>query len=245
MAKSQISNLKSLISKFEGFPAGELRFTSVPDLFFAELLPAIDNLAELKITLHVIWARQRGGRQMLTQAELAADETLARGLAALGDDPEQALAEGLAQAVARGSLLRATVESEAGPQEVYALNSEGGRRTLKRIQSGEVGAVGATVVDRPSVEPRPNIFELYEDNIGLLSPILADELRDAEETYPADWIEDAFRIAVADNVRKWRYILAILERWATEGRDDGTRQRDTETKRRWYTDEEFEQFFEH
>ena len=182
---------------------------------------------------------------MLTEAELAADETLARGLAALGDDPEQALSEGLARAVARGSLLRATVESEAGPQEVYALNSEGGRRTLERIQSGEVGAVGATVVDRPSVEPRPNIFELYEDNIGLLSPILADELRDAEETYPADWIEDAFRIAVADNVRKWRYILAILERWATEGRDDGTRKRDTEARRRWYTDEEYEQFFEH
>ena len=62
-----------------------------------------------------------------------------------------------------------------------------------------------------------------------------------------DVIDDVptFRIAVADNVRKWRYILAILERWATEGRDDGTRQRDTETKRRWYTDEEFEQFFEH
>jgi len=79
----------------------------------------------------------------------------------------------------------------------------------------------------------------------LLSPILADELRDAEESYPASWIEDAFRIAVAQNVRKWRYIQAILERWSTEGREDGTSRRDTETKRRWYTDEEFEQFFKH
>jgi DNA replication protein len=151
----------------------------------------------------------------------------------------------LARAVTRGSLLHASIESEAGPQDVYALNSEGGRRALARIQSGEVGAVGAAVVDRPSVEPRPNIFELYEDNIGLLSPILADELRDAEATYPADWIEDAFRIAVANNVRKWRYIQAILESWATKGRDDGTSRGDTETKRRWYTDEEFELFFEH
>jgi len=231
--------------KFEGFPAGELRFTSVPDLFFAELLPAIDNLSELKVTLHVIWLRQREGKQVVTRAELAADETLARGLGALGNDPELALVEGLAQAVARGSLLHARIEGETGDQDVYLLNSEGGRQTLARIQSGEVGTVGAVAVDRPSAEPRPNIFQLYEDNIGLLSPILADELRDAEESYPASWIEDAFRIAVAQNVRKWRYIQAILERWSTEGREDGTSRRDTETKRRWYTDEEFEQFFKH
>ena len=231
--------------KFEGFPAGELRFTSVPDLFFAELLPAIDDMAELKVTLHVIWLRQRGGKQVVTGAEMAADETLARGLRALGDDPESALADGLARAVARGSLLRAEIEGEDGQQDVYALNSEGGRQALARIQSGEMGTVGAVIVDRPSVEPRPNIFELYEDNIGLLSPILADELRDAEATYPADWIEDAFRIAVANNVRKWRYIQAILERWASKGKDDGTRGQDIEAKRRWYTDEEFEQFFEH
>jgi DnaD/phage-associated family protein len=129
---------------------------------------------------------------------------------------------------------------------VYLLNSEGGRQALARIQSGEMGAVGAKVVDRPSIEPRPNIFELYEDNIGLLSPILADELRDAEVTYPADWIEEAFRIAVTNNVRKWRYIQAILERWATKGRgDDEISRRDTEARRRWYTDEEFEIFFEH
>lgn len=234
------------IAKFEGFPGGELRFSSVPDLFFAELLPAMDDLAELKITLHAVWVRQREGRQVITQAELAADETLMRGLAAVSDDPEQALVDGLARAVTRGSLLQATIESEIGPQDVYVLNSQGGRQALVRIQSGQVGAAGAKVVDRPPVEPRPNIFELYEDNIGLLSPILADQLRDAEASYPADWVEEAFRIAVTNNVRKWRYIQAILERWASKGRgDDEIGGRDTEAKRRWYTDEEFEIFFEH
>ena len=147
--------------------------------------------------------------------------------------------------MARGSLLRVRIESEAGHQDVYLLNSEGGRKTLARIQSGEVGEVGTVVVDRPSLEPRPNIYQLYEDNIGLLSPILADELHDAEESYPASWIEDAFRIAVTRNARNWRFIRAILERWATEGKEDGTNRRDTEAKRRWYTDEEFEQFFKH
>src|SRR6266702_3044024 len=35
---------------------------------------------------------------------------------------------------------------------------------------------------------RPNIFVLYEQNIGLLLPLLADELKDAADQYPADWI---------------------------------------------------------
>jgi DnaD/phage-associated family protein len=65
---------------------------------------------------------------------------------------------------------------------------------------------------------RPNIFVLYEQNIGLLSPLLADELKDAADQYPAEWIEAAFREAVQHNKRKWSYIRAILRRWETEGR---------------------------
>src|SRR5438105_5231436 len=65
---------------------------------------------------------------------------------------------------------------------------------------------------------RPNIFVLYEQNIGLLSPLLADQLKDAADQYPPEWIEAAFREAVQYNKRKWSYISAILRRWETEGR---------------------------
>jgi DNA replication protein len=65
---------------------------------------------------------------------------------------------------------------------------------------------------------RPNIFVLYEQNIGLLSPLIADELKDAADRYPEEWIEAAFREAVQNNKRKWKYISAILRRWETEGR---------------------------
>ncbi|MFL5629178.1 MAG: DnaD domain-containing protein [Ktedonobacteraceae bacterium] len=65
---------------------------------------------------------------------------------------------------------------------------------------------------------RPNIFKLYEDNIGLLTPLVADHLRDAADHYPEEWIEAAFREAVQHNIRKWSYISAILRNWETEGR---------------------------
>jgi DNA replication protein len=65
---------------------------------------------------------------------------------------------------------------------------------------------------------RPNIFVLYEQNIGLLSPLIADELKDAADHYPPEWVEAAFREAVQHNKRNWSYISAILRRWETEGR---------------------------
>lgn len=65
---------------------------------------------------------------------------------------------------------------------------------------------------------RPNIFVLYEQNIGLLTPMIAHQLEDAADRYPADWIEAAFSEAVQRNKRNWKYISAILQRWETEGR---------------------------
>jgi DnaD/phage-associated family protein len=73
----------------------------------------------------------------------------------------------------------------------------------------------------PAPDDRPNIFVLYEENIGMLSPILAEELKEAEELYPGGWLESAFHIAVTENKRSWRYIAGILRRWAAEGKDEG------------------------
>jgi DNA replication protein len=65
---------------------------------------------------------------------------------------------------------------------------------------------------------RPNIFRLYEQNIGIITPLIADHLRDAADLYPMEWIERAFREALQHNIRKWSYISAILRNWETEGK---------------------------
>lgn len=225
------------MEQFKGFPAGELRFTSVPDLFFARLLPHIDNLVELKVTLHFFWVHYRQTRHVIAKNELLTDETLVHSLSLFGDDVEQTVTEGLNRAVARGTLLHVQIEEDSGPHDLYFLNSERGRQAYAKIQAGELGVVATSGLEVAPPQKRPNIFELYEDNIGLISPILADELKDAEATYPPEWIEDAFKIAVENNVRKWSYIRAVLERMATEGRDDKKEKLDTGGKT-WYTEEE-------
>jgi DNA replication protein len=222
------------MEKFSGFPAGELRFTSVPDLFFARVLPQIDSLVELKVTLHFMWVHYRQTRQAISYNELLTDETLMQSLALIDENVELALGQGLTRAVERGTLLHMQIDDNNGPQDLYLLNSERGRQALDKFKAGEVGVVATSGAEIAAPGKRSNIFELYEDNIGLISPILADELKDAEATYPPQWIADAFKIAVENNVRRWSYIRAILERMATTGRDDAGQDDD----KAWYSDEE-------
>lgn len=53
-------------------------------------------------------------------------------------------------------------------------------------------------------------FKIYEQEIGGLTPMIADAIKDAEKTYPLDWIPEAIAIAVQKNIRNWKYVEAIL-----------------------------------
>jgi len=61
------------------------------------------------------------------------------------------------------------------------------------------------------------ISSLYEDNIGRLTPTIAERLKDIVKEYPAGWFEEALKEAVGLEHRNLKYIEAILERWKKEG----------------------------
>ena len=211
---------------FSGFPAGEVRLVDLPETVFTDLIPIVDDLAELKVTLHVLWrlSRQDGAARGLRFGDLASDRIL---LAGLGETPVENLRSALQRAVDRGSLIRAR-PPEGGPDEqLYFANTPRGRAGADSIARGEEPQVIMT-------SDRPNIFSLYEQNIGLLTPLIAEELREAGETYPSAWIEEAFREAVSLNKRSWRYIHAILERWRTEGKGEEPINRSEAAERRRY-----------
>ncbi|NCC35610.1 MAG: DnaD domain protein, partial [Chloroflexia bacterium] len=83
----------------------------------------------------------------------------------------------------------------------------------------------------------------YEQNIGLVTPMLIDELREAEERYPREWIEEAMREAVRSNARSWRYIRKVLERWAANGRQDAADRAERPIDIEKYTSGEFDGLF--
>lgn len=236
---------------FAGFPSGKNPYVPVPEVFFTVLLPEIEDMAELKVTLHLFWllAQKKGEPRCVSDRELLSDVVLLRSLKRKGDPRpvEERLRHGLELAVARGSILSIYLKllsDESDQEEIigwYFFNTSRSRKVVQELQGSEVVPVSLLRInaEQDEQEPatvarakkgressshiqvqieRPNIFVLYEQNIGLLSPLLADELRDAADHYPPEWIEAAFREAVQYNKRKWSYIRAILQRWETEGK---------------------------
>jgi DNA replication protein len=212
------------MKQFTGFPA-KMKFTAIPNSFFSTLLPQISDIAELKTTLHIFWAlyQKRGYPRFTTYKELLASKSLMDSLAGTSP-PDKTLRHALEMATKRGTILHIVLDRDGTPEDVYFLNTESDKQTLAKIQNGELALSGLKTKEQPytHTEAPPDIFTLYEQNIGMLTPLIADELREAAKLYPETWIKDAINEAIALNKRNWRYIERILERWSTEGKSDGT-----------------------
>jgi len=224
---------------FTGFPA-KMQFTPLPNFFFSNLLPQISDITELKTSLHILGAlyRKRGYPRFLTYKELLNNTSLMSSLGEASKPPKEALRQALEMATKRGTILHIVLDRDGVPEDIYFLNTESNRQVVAKIQNGELSLTGLKAEGRTAVESKPeatpaeelsDIFTLYEQNIGMLTPMIAEELREAEKLYPETWIRDAIKEAVNQNKRKWSYISAILERWSAEGRSNGTYRRDSKT----------------
>jgi DnaD/phage-associated family protein len=224
---------------FPGFLEEITSTIRIPEQFFQHVLLNIDNLGELKLTMYIFWRLEHmeGPLHYLRFTDLLKDSQLVQ---SMGKDPDKARAAlevALRKTIKRRTLLQADITNEEGQEKIICLNSPKGRAVMDAIQRGEWQATDHLHLPIEIYSEHPNIFQLYEANIGPLTPMIADALRDAEKTYQASWVEDAFRIAVERNKRNWHYIEAILHRWQEGGRDDRKDQqnrRDTEEARRRY-----------
>lgn len=70
-------------------------------------------------------------------------------------------------------------------------------------------------------EADPDLAEVstaYQSNIGFISPMASDELKDLLAQYTKEWVLEAMAIAVKSNKRKLTYIAGILNKWRIEGK---------------------------
>ncbi len=204
-----------------------MQFTPVPNIVFSSLLPEIKDINELKTLLYIFQLiyPKKGSVRYVSLNELASQSGLMNGF--VETEPLDALSKTLAQLVAKNIILSLRVDRERKSQDLYFINNEAGKNAVAGIRSGQIEIPGFEPVAPVNVAsgPLPDIFTLYEQNIGMLTPIIADELREAGKQYPENWIREAFKEAVALNKRNWRYIARILEHWSVEGKDDGTHRR--------------------
>lgn len=228
---------------FSGFQENKRHFTGIPDQFFGELLPTIKDINELKLVLYLLWSAYTQGDYgvVFTLRDILLDEHFLKGLN-FSDKEANSMVSSLLEKLASDNILL-KVNNIPEEESSFFLNSPRGRAAADLMLSGSL----FQIQNRPKATLdiiKPNIFKLYEENIGPLTPLIADSLRDAEETYPEEWIEEAIQIAVANNVRRWNYIDRILSRWQEEGRD-GTDRRSNQEDYRRYLKGEYGEFGSH
>src|SRR5450631_3085049 len=133
---------------FSGFPSGRNPFVPVPEIFFSQLLPFIDDSFELKITLFLFWrlAQKKGDLRCISDRELLQDQELLRSMQRQGDprQPKDRILSALDMAVARGTVLRAQLNlfrELSGEVDVitwYFLHTARSRKVVQDLQGGQV-----------------------------------------------------------------------------------------------------------
>ena len=98
----------------------------------------------------------------------------------------------------------------------YQASSQGAtKKDIKiNIQDTATAAVSETEKQNSDVA---EVFRAYEQEIGMITSFVREEVLDAIEHYPHDWIIEAIKEAAKNNVRKWSYARAILESWKVNG----------------------------
>ena len=165
----------------------DLEPVALPAYFYRELLPAIDDLAELKLTVFSLAAlgQKEGDFRYLRFREFIADERLMRGLAVANPSAaaEETVERALEKAVARGTLLLAEVATAGETERYYFSADESGVALQRRIQAGEWRPAADGEIEL--LPPRPSIYALYEENIGVLTPMIAESIKEAQASLSA------------------------------------------------------------
>lgn len=205
-------------------PANARRI-AIPAAAIGQWLGDIDDLAELKVTLRALALlaeepRRRSLPPSITLDDLLDDEVVTSGSP---EWSEASIRTGIARAIGRGTLVAVR---GAGTVRLL-LNDEACQRYLQTSRvavltpaelTTDAGneALGDASDQAQTDEARANIFALYEQHIGPYGHSIAEQLRAAEEEYPAEWIAEAIAVAAERNARSWRYIQAVLRGWKNE-----------------------------
>ena len=201
-----------------GFPAG-VQFTPIPTPIVSSYLAEVNDIIELKVLLRALWLinTKKGSPRPISADELWSDKTMADGLGHKGIELELAITASLDAIVEKGIFLRARRDART----LYFLNTPEERRSAARWHPRKPMDLLSEASTTSERQYSNTAFSEYEDNIGLLTPIIVTRIEEAIEKYPQSWVIEAIKIAAERNARNWRYIEAVLSGWAAEGKPHG------------------------
>ncbi len=103
------------------------------------------------------------------------------------------------------------------PSDLVEIPATVPNSTIPNSTSRTTTPTPSSLPKQKEVDEGLNIFQLYETEVGVITPMISDNLKDALERYPPEWFKPAFKEAADLQKRSWRYIETILENWKTNG----------------------------
>jgi len=184
---------------FKGFPTPKQNYSKLPHAFI-DSLPEIETVSELKVVLYLIrhtWGYSEYGKpKRITTDEFMRGRKRRDGsrIDAGTGLSNNSVIDGLKRALSHNFVL---VESDASDlariEKRYCLNISG-MQTLHSYPQ-ELHSSYAEVAQRSEKEtlviqeeeglpPQKSLFSIYEEEIGLLTPLIADALEDLSDHFP-------------------------------------------------------------
>lgn len=215
--------------RFNGFPEGETDQIIIPPDYFVNYLPLVDDLDELKLNLVILWISSKSDKLLLlfSLENLTADPNIFD----IFNRDQSRIKNALEKSVKRESILE--ICEEKTNKTMYFLNTPFNKIIFEKIKAEKISLADFSSNELVSMNHPSNIFRLYEENIGILTPMISEILKEDELEFPAHWIREAIQIAVQHNARNWKYVHAILVSWKNEGKN-GKDKKNTQRTRDQY-----------
>ena len=202
------------------FKTGQ-KIIPVPAQLFTEILPGLHDQSQLRATLYAWYAiaSRGGGQRYVYLSQLLTDPVLLSWFIHL--DGKNGIRRGLEQSCKDGIFLELQID---GHNKILTPNDESGARLMTDLkadlaaQDNNSGTSSTHADYEKSV--LSDVIKKYENEIGLLTPAIAEMIAIAEQKYPTAWILEALDIAAQSNARSWKYVSAILARWKDEGKNN-------------------------
>jgi DnaD/phage-associated family protein len=62
-----------------------------------------------------------------------------------------------------------------------------------------------------------DVVQAYTDNIGMIGPLIREEIIAALDEFPKWWVLDAIKEGATHSARSWKYVSAVLSDWRANG----------------------------
>lgn len=220
---------------------------NLPESFFTHVIPNIKTLAHLKLCLYFLWRQEKIGDLFngIHIDQIIDDEIFSKSFNKdLENELIEIIQEALDELTNSNILINTSFISDSNEVIYYFVNNPVGNFSRNAIINGKWHPNNQINFPLHLVMSSPNIYKLYEENIGPITPLLSDILKDAEEEYPAEWFEEAFKKGIENNVRKWKYIEAILKNWKENGKVESHNREIKYDRNRKYSEGEDAEFFQ-